>query len=143
MASQPENPMSDARHWHHRSLDQAYAVDLPTDLAAWEARSTYLRDHLRTVLGLEQDGQACPLDAHVSPCGEGEGYVVERVWFQSRPGFLCTGNLYRPPEPEGRIPAILNPHGHWEHGRLEDGPRGSVRARCISCAHGDGACSGV
>lgn len=86
------------------------------------------------MLGLEHEAETCPLDAHLTVCGHGDGYVVERVWFQSRPGFICAGNLYRPPDPDAPIPAILNPHGHWSRGRLEDSPRGSIRARCITFA---------
>jgi len=134
MPNPPEQLLTDARHWHHRQLDQPYVFDPPTNLAAWEARAACLREHLCVVLGIEPGEDACPLDAHLTICGEGDGYVIERVWFQSRPGFLCTGNLYRPPDPAGPIPAILNPHGHWAHGRLEDGPLGSVRARCIHFA---------
>jgi len=127
-------PAMDERHTHYRHGGQPFVFDAPTSLEAWERRAEHLREHMRVVLGLDDGDPDCPLDAHLSVCGEGEGYVVERVWFQSRPGFLCTGNLYRPPNPAGPIPGILNPHGHWEHGRLEDGPRGSIRARCITFA---------
>jgi len=127
-------PAIDARYTRHRHGGQPFGFDAPISLGAWERRAAYLREHLRAVLGLDDRVTDCPLDAHLTVCGHGEGYVVERVWFQSRPGFLCTGNLYRPPDPVGAIPAILNPHGHWERGRLEDGPRGSIRARCIAFA---------
>jgi cephalosporin-C deacetylase-like acetyl esterase len=127
-------PTMDGRYAHQRDGGQPFVFNAPEILAAWERRADYLREHMRVVLGLDDTGADCPLDAHVTVCGEGEGYVVERVRFQSRPGFLCTGNLYRPPNPVGRVPAILNPHGHWERGRLEDGPRGSIRARCIAFA---------
>ncbi|MGC9360618.1 MAG: acetylxylan esterase [Anaerolineae bacterium] len=127
-------PTIDARYTSHRHGGQPFVFDAPMSVTAWERRADYLREHMRVVLGLDEGDPDCPLDAHLSACGEGDGYVVERVWFQSRPGFLCTGNLFRPSNPVGRIPAILNPHGHWERGRLEDGPRGSVRARCIAFA---------
>ncbi len=35
---------------------------------------------------------------------------------------------------EGSFPAILNPHGHWQEGRLNHEPDGSIPARCINFA---------
>ena len=55
------------------------------------------------------------------------------MYFESRPGVLVTGNLYRP-KGGGPFPGVACPHGHWESGRLEDGTRGSVPARCITLA---------
>ena len=46
-----------------------------------------------------------------------DDYTVSKVFFESLPGFLVTGNLYRPLGP-GPFPAILSPHGHWAYGRL-------------------------
>ena len=67
---------------------------------------------------------------------ERDGYTVEKVAFQSFPGFYVTGNLYRPAEQASgkRYPAVLNPHGHWPQGRLAEEDRGSVPARCITFA---------
>lgn len=43
----------------------------------------------------------------------GDGYVVEKVTYRSRPGQLITANLYRPqPLPPRRLPAILVSHLH-------------------------------
>jgi dienelactone hydrolase len=38
------------------------------------------------------------------------------------PGYYLGGNLYRPLSGTGKHPAVLNPHGHWTYGRLEDQP---------------------
>ena len=35
-------------------------------------------------------------------------YTVEKAYFESTPGFLVTGNLYRPKNVTGKAPGILN-----------------------------------
>jgi len=42
----------------------------------------------------------------------GDGYVIENVVFESRPGLVVTANLYLPERPVGRIPAVLITHSH-------------------------------
>jgi dienelactone hydrolase len=42
----------------------------------------------------------------------GEGFVIENVLFESRPGLVVAANLYRPSRPAGRIPAIIVVHSH-------------------------------
>ena len=60
-------------------------------------------------------------------------YRVSKVYFQSLPGFLVTGNLYRPLG-AGPFPAVLAPHGHWAYGRLENTSLNSVPGRAINLA---------
>ena len=75
-----------------------------------------------------------PLNAHVFGRIERGDYSVEKVYFESHPGFYVTGNLYRPLGRTGPFPAVLSPHGHWAYGRLENGADGSIPARCITLA---------
>ncbi|HOW18721.1 MAG TPA: acetylxylan esterase, partial [Phycisphaerae bacterium] len=56
-----------------------------------------------------------------------------KAYFESYPGFLVTGNLYRPLT-AGKHPGVVCPHGHWKNGRLQDDDVGSVPARCITLA---------
>jgi len=43
------------------------------------------------------------------------GYTVENIALEARPGYFITGNLYLPENIKEKIPVILNPHGHWDH----------------------------
>ncbi|MCH8217682.1 MAG: acetylxylan esterase [Planctomycetes bacterium] len=54
-------------------------------------------------------------------------YTVEKVYFESIPGFYLTGNLYRPKDETVRRPAVLSPHGHFPGGRFLDGGLEDVR----------------
>jgi dienelactone hydrolase len=61
-----------------------------------------------------------PLKAVIHGRIEREDYAVEKVYFESAPGFFVTGSLYRPLRPVGRVPAVLFAHGHWKDARLSE-----------------------
>ena len=42
----------------------------------------------------------------------GDGFVIENVLFESRPGLVVTANLYLPSKMTGRVPAIVVVHSH-------------------------------
>jgi dienelactone hydrolase len=112
------DPPADARLGKPRTLDDQHNLTVPADRAAWEARAAEVRRQVRIAAGLWPMPEKTPLHAVVhSPIDRGD-YVVEKVYFQSLPGFYVTGNLYRPKGRTGRLPAVLCPHGHWPNGRF-------------------------
>lgn len=77
------------------------------------------RAELRVMLGLPDVLARGPLVATVSGTLTGDGYVVEKLHYQSRPGLYVTANLYRPAtaNPGERLPAVLYVCGHSNQGR--------------------------
>ena len=59
-----------------------------------------------------------PLNARVTGRLQSDTHTIEKVIFESLPGFYITGNLYRPNTP-GRYPAVLVPSGHTQEGKPE------------------------
>ena len=102
--------------------------------AEWEARARFIREHILACTGLLPLPPKTPLKPRVFGRLEREGYAVEKVFFESLPGFFVCGNLYRPLNGARRAPAIACPHGHWARGRLEDSEMCSVPGRCINLA---------
>jgi dienelactone hydrolase len=101
----------------------------------WEARSKEIRENILVSCGLWPLPEKTPLDSRIFGRMERDGYSIEKVYFRTYPGFFLAGNLYRPlGRGNGPFPAILNPHGHWENGRMADTQDGSIAARCISFA---------
>ena len=108
----------------------AEKATLYSDRASWEQRAAMLRAGIRHGLELEQLPLPCDLKPIRHSLREMDGYTVENVAFESLPGFWVTGNLYLPAKIEGKIPGILNPHGHWGNARLTP----DVQARCAAQA---------
>lgn len=101
----------------------------------WAARAKEIREQVLVSCGLWPRPEKTPLRSHIFGRVEREGYSVEKVYFQTLPGFYLGGNLYRPlGKGKGPFAAVLNPHGHWPNGRLADNNEGSIAARCISFA---------
>lgn len=119
-----------------RVLDEKSHFELSpcTTRDEWVHRADYLRRRILCCCGLWPMPERQPLNARVFGRVEHDGYATEKVYFESRPGFLVTGNLYRPLEEGPPRPAVLCPHGHWTHGRLEDSDACSVPARCATFA---------
>lgn len=80
-------------------------------MRAWqEERKAFF---LKQIGGLPE---RTPLKAQVVGTLQGKGYRVEKILFESRPGFHVTGNLYLPETPEP-WPAVLVPCGHSHDGK--------------------------
>src|SRR5688500_13965635 len=122
-----------ARQAPYRTLDDKFAPPAFTDVAQWNTRAAYLREHVLASAGLLPLPERAPLGAQVFGEVKRSDYTVSKVYFQSLPGFLVTGNLYRPVG-EGPFPAVLAPHGHWAYGRLESTTLNSVPGRAINLA---------
>ncbi len=79
--------------------------------AQWEQFRDERMDSLRRSLG---PFPAVPSDLRVQVTGKirGEGFQIENLVFESRPGLLVTANLYRPIDPPSSMPGILLCHSH-------------------------------
>jgi dienelactone hydrolase len=101
---------------------------------AWQARKEAIRRQILVAAGLWPEFERAPLKPVIYGRVEGEGYSVERVHFETWPGFHLTGSLYRPTGKQGPFPGILSPHGHWKEGRFTQTKDGNLPARGITFA---------
>jgi sugar lactone lactonase YvrE/dienelactone hydrolase len=106
----------------------------PETLAAWKTQNAELRKNLLAAWG----GTACfpekPCDLDPQQHGEPlkrDGYTVEKITIQTRPGVRMTANLYVPDAAKKKpAPAILQVHGHWKGAKQDP----VVQSRCIGAA---------
>ncbi len=110
---------ADVRLGDLKDLDGDFSWKPSSRIDEWKQRSEDLRRQLLVATGLWPMPMKQPLNAVVHGKVSREGYTVERVILQTATGLYCTGSLYRPdPQPTGKIPAVLCPHGHWPNGRF-------------------------
>ncbi|MBO4392298.1 MAG: GNAT family N-acetyltransferase [Clostridia bacterium] len=84
-----------------------------------DARREELRFNLRMAAGLYPWPEKTPLNVRRETVGTFDGFRIEKIMFETQPGFRSTGNLYLPnPLPHKKCPAILNVIGHWQRQRL-------------------------
>lgn len=100
----------------------------PSTLEEWRTRRAELRERLLESWG-GFPAEACPLEPKTFGELKRDGYRVEKVAFQTRPGLWMTANAYVPDSP-GKHPAILGVHGHWKGAKQDP----VVQARCIGAA---------
>ncbi|MCH2129909.1 MAG: acetylxylan esterase [Pirellulaceae bacterium] len=136
-----------------RHLDSYFPFQPPSSEAEWNERRDYIRRHMQVAVGLWPLPTRMPLNAVIHGKQELDDYTIEKVYFESMPGFYVTGNLYRPVGKTSRVPGILCPHGHWPNGRFfktspedmkreleqgaeqfEQGGQSPLQARCVQLA---------
>ena len=76
-----------------------------------------IRHHIRASFGPEPE--RTPLNARITGVLERDGYRVEKLVFESRPGFLVTANLYVPTGRDKPMPGVIGTCGHSSNGKAE------------------------
>lgn len=99
-------------------IQNSFADDLKS-LEAWQKNRARYRDEYFYMLGLSPLPERTPLNATVTGTHSGNGFVVDMLHYQSRPGLYVTGNLYRPAQVRDgeKLPAVFYVCGHSGRGR--------------------------
>lgn len=119
----------------------------------WEKQLERIRRRTLVATGLWPMPIRTPNHAVVHNEFDFEDIKIACVYLESYPGHFVTGNLYRPKNVKGKLPAVLSPYGHWPDGRfgqrsdkeirqeLFDGEerfevsgRNKITARCVQLA---------
>jgi hypothetical protein len=80
---------------------------------------TALRNKVHRVMtaGIGAFPERTPLNAVQVGELSRDGYVIEKLLFESRPEYYVSANLYRPKSTAGRRPAVVQSCGHYEEGK--------------------------
>ena len=108
----------DARLGPLKDLNGYFPFPAPKTVQEWEPRRDFVRRQLTISQGLWPMPTKTPLNAVIHGKIDQGDYTVEKVYFESAPGFFVTGNLYRPKNVTGKVPAVVFPHGHWTDARF-------------------------
>ena len=125
-------PVRDSRD-QTPNTDTHFTMPRYSTLAEWNVRRSQLRQQILSAAGLNPLPEKSPLRPRITGRPERDGYTVEKVLIETFPNYYLGGNLYRPAR-QGTFPAVLSPHGHWKHGRLENTAVCSVPGRCANLA---------
>jgi dienelactone hydrolase len=117
----------DSRVGPLKDLNGYFPFPAPKSVQEWEPRRDFVRRQLLVSQGLWPMPTKSPLNAVIHGKIDQGDYTVEKVTFESAPGFFVTGNLYRPKHITGKVPAIVFPHGHWTDARFLFQPDKFVR----------------
>src|ERR1043165_7774464 len=126
-AIKPGQIPNDVRLQPAKDLDGYFPFTPPPTKEIWEKRAKFVREQLEVALGLWPMPEKTPLNAVIHGKMDMGDYTVEKVYFESMPGFFVSGSLYRPKGKTGKVPGVLNPHGHWQDGRFYDNKNGIAR----------------
>lgn len=129
----------DARLYSFRNYRTVFPLPEWGDLKEWQRERQEIRAHLWRCTGLNAQTTAFRAKGKVVSSFEHEGLVVENLCIETLPGLYLIGNLYRPAKATGRLPLVLNPHGHAMHARtvpldLYSVPHRAMNQALLGCA---------
>jgi cephalosporin-C deacetylase-like acetyl esterase len=118
LAAQPDPFLAWLDRLAQEQLDQRErAVAAVRTAADADRRKASVRTRMLDLLGGLPTYNG-PLNARVTGRLQSDTHTIEKVIFESLPGFYITANLYRPNAP-GRYSAVLVPAGHTQEGKPE------------------------
>lgn len=142
----------DVRLEELKDLNGYFGFTAPATKKAWAKRAAYVKRQILVSQGIWPMPTRTPLNTKIYGLIDEGDYTIEKVTFESYPGFFVTGSLYRPKQAKGKVPAFVCPHGHWKEGRFydhkpslpkdiilgaerfENGGRNHIQARCVTLA---------
>ena len=124
----------DSRLAPPKDLGGYFPMAVPKTKEQWQARAETVRRQMLVSQGLWPLPTRTPLNAVIHGKVDEGSYTVEKVYFESMPGFFVTGSLFRPKTVAGKAPGVLSPHGHWGDGRFHDKGRRAVRQEIVQGA---------
>ncbi len=120
-----------------KDLNGYFPFSPPETLSEWEKRAAKLRFQVKVSLGLTPEPDRTPLNPRIHGRIDMGDYTIDKVFFESMPGFYVTGNLFRPKKSKGRMPGVLCPHGHWANGRFYDAGEAAAKSQVEQGAETD------
>jgi len=127
-------PMQDSRNTNTPDTDTHAKLPEFHSLQDWEQRKAHLRKQILSATGLFPMPQRGAPHAEIFGRLQRDGYTIEKVLLETMPGYYLGGNLYRTIDTAGKHPGVVNPHGHWTYGRLENEDLFSGQALGINLA---------
>jgi len=97
-----------------RHIDALNQLETKSDAESYVRQA---QERVRQAFGPEPE--RTPLNPRVTGTVERDGYRIENVIFESRPGFPVTANLYIPSESKEAMPAVVGTCGHSNNGKAE------------------------
>lgn len=137
-----ESQQQDARGMIERDLRRRRDAANETNRSEWHAIRTRqqweaMRDarieKLRTSLG-ELPTPAKKVNVRITGTVAGDGFRIENLVYESRPGDWVTANLYVPAKPRDSMPGIMIAHAHHRpkrQGEMQDMGMTWARAGCM------------
>lgn len=114
--------MSFYRHLYHRAgsqlAERKAAVEKLTSRADWQNRQALVKAKLAAAIG--DFPEKTPLNPVITGTIEREDFKVEKLYFESLPGYYVTAALFIPKVRKGKLPAILYCSGHTPTGFRSD-----------------------
>ncbi len=104
-----------------KNLDDSEAIGSrwqDSGVEKWKARQEIIRQNLHKHFG--EFPERTPLNPKITGKLEYEKYTIEKVIFESQPGFFVTANLYVPKDREFPVPGVVFPLGHSDIGKSRD-----------------------
>ncbi|MCC7422335.1 MAG: acetylxylan esterase [Planctomycetaceae bacterium] len=109
----------DVRTHALKDLNGYFPFQPPSSVSAWEKRKEQVQRQILVAAGLWPMPTKTPLNPVIHGKIDRGEYTIEKVYFESAPGFFVTGNLYRPKNTKGKVPGVLSAHGHAKDARLQ------------------------
>lgn len=113
-------------HEHFVALVREVEREADADRAALKTKSdaeayvTDVRQKIKQSFGLDDPPEKTPLKPRVTGVVERGAYRIEKLIFESRPGFLVTANLYVPKGRKSPMPAVVGTCGHSSNGKAAE-----------------------